>query len=426
METDRRTFFMQLGAGMAALAHADLWEELAAQTARTARESAEAVATDEDYWAPIQRAYLRSPYVTNLNNGGVSPQPIVVQEAFERFNRFSNEAPAYTMWQILDKGREKIRDGLAELGGCSPEEVAVVRNTTEALAIVVFGLELKAGDEVVLTKQDYPNMIHDWKLREKRDGVKLVWLDLEMPFENPNYAVEKFAAAFGPRTKAVQITQMINWTGQIMPVRQIADLARSRGIATICDGAHTFAQYPFKIPDLGCDYFGTSLHKWLSAPFGTGMLYVKKEKIGGLWPLFPNQLFDTDDVRKFEWMGTRSIPTEAGIATALEFHRAVGSERKAARLRYLKNYWAQKAAQIPGVKIHTSFKDEFSGALALFSVEGKKPSEVERHLMDKHRIYVVAIEWENISGVRVTPHIYTTLDDLDRLVKGIAEIAEKK
>jgi selenocysteine lyase/cysteine desulfurase len=416
---------MQLGAGVAAISGAGVWSELTEQNKRMLGASAAAVAADEDYWAPIQRAYLRSPYVTNLNNGGVAPQPVVVQEAFERFNRFSNEAPAYTMWQILDKGREKIRQELAELGGCSPEEIAIVRNTTEALAIVNFGLELKAGDEVVLTKQDYPNMINDWKLREKRDGVKLVWVDLQLPFEDPGYAVEKFEKAFTARTKAVQITQMINWTGQIMPVREIADLARRRGVATICDGAHTFAQYPFRIPDLGCDYFGTSLHKWLSAPFGTGMLYVKKEKIASLWPLFPNHLFDTDDVRKFEGMGTRSIPTEAGIGTALEFHRAIGSERKAARLRYLKNYWAQKAAQIPGVKIHTSFKDEFSCALALFSIEGVKPADIEKTLMDKHRIYVVSIEWENISGVRVTPNVYTTLEDLDRFVAAIAQIAEK-
>ncbi|MDW8335263.1 MAG: aminotransferase class V-fold PLP-dependent enzyme, partial [Bacteroidia bacterium] len=309
METDRRTFFMQLSASVAAISGADVWKALAEETMRVAGVSAEAVAADEDFWAPIQRAYYRTPYVINLNNGGVCPQPTVVQEAFERFNRFANEAPAYTMWQILDKGREKIRQELAELGGCSPEEIAVVRNTTEALAVVAFGLELKPGDEVVLTKQDYPNMIHDWKLREKRDGVKLVWVDLDLPFEDANYAVEKFAAAFSPRTKAVQITQMINWTGQIMPVRQIADLARRQGAATICDGAHTFAQYPFRIPDLGCDYFGTSLHKWLSAPFGTGMLYVQKDKIAGLWPLFPNHLFDSGDIRKYEGMGTRSIPT---------------------------------------------------------------------------------------------------------------------
>ena len=383
------------------------------------------VAENEDYWAWIKNEYTVSPNLLNLNNGGVCPQPKSVQEAHIRFYQYCNEAPSYYMWRVLDQGREALRDKLAELAGCDAEELAINRNATEGLNTIIFGLNLKAGDEVILTKQDYPNMINAWKQREKRDGIKLVWLNLELPKENDEYFVEKFVSAFTPKTRVVHITHLINWVGQVQPVRKIADEAHKRGIEVIVDGAHTFAHLDYKIPELGCDYFATSLHKWLCAPFGSGLMYVKKDKIKNVWALLSNPEPDGTDIRKFESLGTRSFASEMAIGTAVDFHNAIGSARKFERLHYLQRYWTDQARQMPGVTIHTPKDPKYSGAIALISVEGMKPAEVDSALFNKAKIHTVAIIVENISGVRITPHVYTSLKDLDRLGKTLDSITQE-
>lgn len=381
--------------------------------------SPEEVATDETFWAQIQLAYTVSPNVMNLNNGGVCPQPRVVQEAVERYNQLSNEAPSYYMWQVLDKGREPLRNRLASLAGCSPEEIAINRNASEALETIIFGLRLRAGEEVVLCKQDYPNMINAWKQRAHRDGIILKWVNLGLPLEDPQAIAEAYLSQFTDKTRLVHLTHVINWTGQILPVAQIAAQAHRRGVEVLVDGAHSFAHIPFEIPQLECDYFGTSLHKWLCAPFGSGMIYVKKDKIASLYPLLAAGDPESPDIRKFESLGTRSFAIEQAIGQAIQFHEMIGRERKFARLHYLKNYWAEQAAQLPGYRIHTSLKPEFGGAIALVSKEGRKPSELSDHLFNNHRIHTVAIEWENISGVRITPNVYTLTRDLDVLVEAL-------
>src|SRR5688500_11738098 len=248
--------------------------------------SPETVAADEDFWYSIQQAFTVSPSLINLNNGGVSPSPKVVQDAMKKYHDLSNEAPSYYMWRILDQGREPLRKNLATLAGCSEEEIAIQRNASEALETVIFGLRLKAGDEVVLSRQDYPNMINAWKQREARDGIKLVWVNLQLPSEDETYLLNAYTRLFTQKTRIVHVTHVINWNGQILPVRRIADAAHAAGIDVLVGGAHSFAQIIFRMPDLGADYFGTSLHKWLSACIGSGMLYVKKEKISELYPLF--------------------------------------------------------------------------------------------------------------------------------------------
>ncbi len=379
--------------------------------------------TDERYWYQIKQAYTVSPNVMNLNNGGVCPQPRVVQEAVERYNRLSNEAPSYYMWQILDQGREPLRAQLAELAGCSPDELAINRNASEALETVIFGLRLQPGDEVVLTKQDYPNMIQAWKQREKRDGIVLKWISFDFPIEDAATITRKFVEAFTSRTKVVQITHVINWTGQILPARDIAREARKRGIEVLVDAAHSFAHLNYKIPDLECDYWGTSLHKWLCAPFGSGLLYVRKDKIRNLYPLFGAPDPESEDIRKFESLGTRSFAIEQAIGQAVHFHRMIGSELKFRRLHYLKNYWAERVRKLPGVQVKTSPKPEFGGAIGLVSIENKKPLEVQSYLFQHFKIHTVAIEWENISGVRITPNVYTTTDDLDVLVRALEQLS---
>ena len=426
----RRTFFRQTAAAATgALTLPTFLPETFASPIATADMSLKSTtqwAQDEDFWSWVKSEYTVSPTLLNLNNGGVCPQPKVVQDAHIRFYQYCNEAPSYYMWRILDQGRESLREKLADLGGCSPEEIAINRNATEGLNTVIFGLNLKPGDEVVLTKQDYPNMLNAWKQREKRDGIKLVFLDLELPSENDDALVEQYVKAFTPRTKVVHVTHMINWIGQVMPVRKIADEAHKRGIEVIADGAHSFALFDFKIPDLGADYYATSLHKWLCAPFGSGMLYIKQNKIRNVWALLSNNEPDGPDIRKFESLGTRSFASEMAIGTAVDFHNSIGSARKFARAHYLKNYWMEKVRDVPGVKLHTSFKPEFAGAVALVSIDGMKTSEFDAQLLNKYKIHTTGIDWENIHGVRVTPHVYHSPKDLDRLVVAITAIAEKQ
>jgi selenocysteine lyase/cysteine desulfurase len=388
--------------------------------------SADAFAADEDYWSVIQQAYTVNANFVNLNNGGVSPSPRVVQEAVERYNQLTNQGPSYYMWRILDQGREPLRYKLAEMAGCNIEEIAINRNATEALNTVIFGLDLKSGDEVIGTKQDYPNMIQAWKQREMREGIVYKQLNFQFPIENDAEIVKAFENAITPKTKIIHITHIINWIGQILPARKIADMAKSHGIEVIVDGAHSFGLLDYQIPDLNCDYFGTSLHKFLSAPIGSGMLWIRKEKIGKIWPLLCNGDPKGTDIRKFETLGTRSFPIEQGIGEAVNFQMAIGGKRKEDRIRYLKNYWAQKVAEVPKVKIHTSFKPEYACAICGVSIDGMTPGELDSALFNTYKIHTVGIVWENISCVRITPHVYTRIQDLDKLVKAITELATKK
>ena len=387
--------------------------------------SAADLATEEDFWYYIQQSFTVSPGLINLNNGGVSPAPKTVQDAMKRYYDYSNEAPSYFMWRILDQGREPLRKNLANMAGCSEEEIAINRNSSEGLETIIFGMQLKAGDEIVATRQDYPNMINAYKQREMRDGVKMVWLNLQLPTEDEDYLVKQFVNAFTPKTKVVHITHIINWNGQILPVKKIAQEAHKRNIEVIVDGAHSFAHFDFKIPDLDADYFAASLHKWLYAPIGSGMLYVRKEKIKTIYPLFATSDSPLkDDIRKFENLGTRPFFIEQAIGKAIEFHEMIGSERKEKRLHYLKNYWMEKVKNVPKVKINTPLHPKWGCAIGNVGVEGKKPAELDSFLMDKYKIHVVGIEWENIHGIRVTPNVYTTIKNLDLLVEGITAFAK--
>jgi selenocysteine lyase/cysteine desulfurase len=426
--TSRRKFFKKtLGVAstlsLAPLASKALSEDIADSLVSLNKLSPLDAATDEELWARISQAYTVSSTIMNLNNGGVSPQPKVVQDAVDRYYHLSNEAPSHYMWQVLDKGRETVRRKLADLAGTSADEVAINRNTTEALGTVTWGLTLNKGDEVVMTKWDYPNMMQAWKQKELRDGIKIKWLIFDLPFEDEEKIVKAFIDATTSKTKIWHITHMINWTGQLMPVKKLCDEARKRDITSIVDGAHTFAHLDFKISEINPDFFGTSLHKWLCAPFGTGMLYVKKENIGGLWPLFPNDKPQINDIRKFEVLGTRSFAPEQAIAQAIDFHHAIGSKRKEERLRFLKNYWCEKINKHPRVKLNISLKPEFACALGHFSIDGIDSDQLNYKLMFDHQIHAVAIKWENVNGIRITPHVYTSTKDLDRFAEAVLKIA---
>lgn len=425
---DRRKFLQQVVLSAGAFSANSLFNQLFAKDFKEAEKkianfSPQQAAEDEDYWAVIQQAYTVNPNIIDLNNGGVSPSPRVVQEAVERYNKLSNEGPSYFMWRILDQGREPLRQKLAELAGCNTEEVAINRNATEALNTVIYGLDLNAGDEVIGTKQDYPNMIHAWKQIAQRNGIVYKQISFDFPIEDDDAIVNAYEKAITNKTKIIHVTHVINWVGQIMPVQKIARMAHAKGIEVLCDSAHGFGLLDYKIPELECDYWGTSLHKFLSAPIGSGMLWIRKDKIGKIWPLLCSDDPRSDNIRKFEVLGTRSFPIEQGIGEAINFHNAIGPKRKEERIRYLKNYWAEKVKDLPRVRLLTSLKPKYSCAICSINIDGIEPLDFDAQLFNKYKIHTVGIVWENISCVRITPHVYTTLDDLDKLVNAITEIA---
>ena len=424
----RRSFLRQAATLAGAFSTNSLFQqvhaaEFLAAGSRIAGLRPEFAAQDVDFWCVILRSNTKKPNLINLNIGGGSPAPIVVQQAVERYNELANEVPSYYMWRVIDQGREPLREKLALLAGAKPEEIAINRNSTESLNTIIYGLDFKAGDEVIGTKQDYPNMIQAYRQRAMREGIVYKQISFDFPMEDDEQIVKAYEQAITSRTKLIHVTHMVNWVGQTMPVAKIADMAHAHGIEVLADGAHSLGLIDFKIPDLHCDYFGTSLHKFLSAPIGTGKMWVRQVKIEKVWPLTCNDKPRSGDIRKFETLGTRSFPLEQGIGEAINFHEGIGAKRKEERIRYLKDYWASRVQSVKKVKLHTSLNAKYSCAICGVSIEGMTPAELEAALFNKYKIHAVGIVWENISCVRVTPHVYTPLADLDKLVRAIETIA---
>jgi selenocysteine lyase/cysteine desulfurase len=426
---DRRQFMavvsQPLGAA-AALAFLHPRRALAiAEVANRYPGSAEEVAGDETFWAEIQRAFVVDRTVINLNNGGVSPSPAAVQEAQRRYQEYSNAAPAYTMWRVLEPQRETVRENLARFFGCDAEEVALTRNTSEGLETCQFGFDLKAGDEVLTSNQDYPRMITTFKQRERREGIVLKQISLPTPAEDPDQVVRAFEAAITPKTRLILVSHMIFLTGQVLPVRQVVAMGRRRGIPVLVDGAHTFAHLAFTQADLDCDYYATSLHKWLFAPHGTGMLYVRREKIRDLWPLMAAPPELDGNIRKFEEIGTHPAAPYLAIGEALAFTTGIGPRRKEARLRFLRDRWATCLSRHARVRLHTSLKPGLSCGLALVQLEGVDSGRLADYLWAKHRIIVAAIKHDEFEGIRVAPSVYTTPDEIDQFCEVIEAVLEK-
>ena len=416
------------GLGLAALSSApiaSLLKEIQAATKNVAHLTPEQVAMDEDYWAIIQNSFSVTRGIINLNNGGVSPSPRIVTEALVRYIWQQEDATAYTMWQILEPQSETIRTGLAEMFGCDREEIAITRNASESLEVLLMGMDFKSGDEILTTTQDYPRMLTTLRQREKREGLVLKLIKIPIPPQNLNEIVAAFEQGITNRTRLILIAHQINITGQITPVKAVCEMARAKGIETIVDGAHSFAQFDFKQKDLDCDYFGTSLHKWLYAPKGTGLLYIKREKIARIWPLMAAEAKQATDIRKFEEIGTHSAAPKLAIGEALLFHNGIGGKRKEARLRYLSRYWMNRLKDIPKVRFNTSFDPNQSCAIANVHIEGTNPVAIGSYLFDKHRIFTTPIVHEEFQGIRITPNVYTTLGELDRFCNVMEMIARK-
>jgi selenocysteine lyase/cysteine desulfurase len=427
MELSRRGLLSGLAAGFALPAfRADAIGRILAASRASGGRPASDLAADETYWSEIARAFDLDRTLVNLNNGGCSPTPSHVLEAMIRDLRFSNEIPVHHMWNVLEPRIESVRRDLAAEFGCDPEEMAITRNASESLETLTLGIDLKAGDEVVVTNQNYPRMLTAWDQRARRDGIVVKTISFPVPPPSPGDVVERFRRAITPRTRVIEVTHITNLTGQILPVREIVRMAREKNVEVFVDGAHAFAHFPFRRDDLECDYYGTSLHKWLLAPIGTGFLYVKKEKQKKIWPLLAAPASMDGDIRKYEEIGTHPAANHNAIAGALAFHRGIGAERKAARLRYLRDRWAKRLlAADPRVKVLTPLNDTESCGIGLIHVDGIDTPKLQGWLWEKHRIMTTPIVHPEFHGLRVTPNVYTTLPEIDLFCDRMEQVLRK-
>src|SRR5437763_7588089 len=403
----------------------DWLERLVSAAGAVADRPASEVAADETYWREIQQAFTLDRTIINLNNGYTCPSPRVVHEALKRYLDMSNQAPIHYMWNMLEPNIETVRRKLAVEVGCDAEELAITRNASEALQIAQLGLDLRAGDHVVTTDQDYGRMLDTWDQRVRRDKIEVTKIVFPVPTTKLSELTTKIEKAITPKTKVIHICHITNLTGQLFPVRDIARMARARGIQTIVDGAHAFAHFPFKVSDLECYYYGCSLHKWLLAPVGTGFLYVRRERIAKLWPLTPAAASKADNIRKFEEVGTHPAANHNAIAEALAFHQSIGVERKAARLRYLTDRWVKQVETTPRVKILSSRQMDQAWGLANVSLDGVDVSKAYDFLWSKYRIITAAIKHAEYQGLRVTPNIYTTLEEVDTFAAAIKDLLKQ-
>jgi selenocysteine lyase/cysteine desulfurase len=425
---DTRRGFLVRSAAVAAFGYAVLRDDAMSQLRAAVREagnrSATELAENEDFWFQVQRAYDVDRSIINLNNGGVAPAPRSVMAAMNRHLAFTNHLPPRHLWSVLDPQVETVRARIARTFGCDTEEIAITRNASESLEICLFGLDLKRGDEVLTTSHDYPRMINTLKQREVREGIVLKQFDFPVPPQDPSELTALFEQHITPRTKVILVCHITNLTGQIFPVKDIVRLARPRGIEVIVDGAHAFAHFAFQHADLDCDYYGTSLHKWLSAPIGTGFLYVRKAKIRGLWPLMAPPPEQVDNIRKFEEIGTHPTAPRLAVAEALMFYDGIGAERKEARLRYLRDRWARRLLGQQGVQVFTSLDPVQSCGIGTVGIEGIDSGQLAGHLFENHRILVTPIAHDDFQGVRVTPNTYSTLDEVDTFCRAMENVIE--
>lgn len=425
MSWTRRGFLRLSGGAAAAWTSGGIdLHGIAQATSSVAHLTPDEAARDERYWKTIRKAFAVDRRLINLNNGNSSPSPIPVHDAFKRHLDSSNLLPVHYR-ERLKETLGPVRLQLADTFGCDADEIAFTRNATEALHAAQGGLTLAPGDDVVTTDQDYTLMLWAWEQRVQRDRITLTRVQFPVP-TTAGDLVARIERAITPRTKVLHFCHVTNTTGQLFPVRELSRLARRRGIFTIVDGAQAAGHVPFALRDLECDAYGTSLHKWLMAPHGTGVLYVRRDSITRVWPLHAEIPGMSGDIRKFEEIGTHPVAAWAAIADALTFHRAIGAERKAARLRYLTLRWARALEQVPRVQLLSNLEPGQTWGIASFEIQGVKAQEVVRVLFEKYRILVAAEVNQGRPGpvfgheaIRVTPQVYTSIEDIDAFVRAM-------
>ncbi|MBC3783860.1 aminotransferase class V-fold PLP-dependent enzyme [Spirosoma utsteinense] len=413
--------FLRSIVGTAALS---TWAGLDETLAKVASVPPVALAQEEDFWASIRAAYPVTKDFIQLENGYYSLAAQPVMDSYLKHIQQINSVSSYYMRtrQVDDKRESQTQ--LAKLVGCSPDELIITRNTTESLDTVIGGLTWKAGDEAIMVQQDYGAMQDMFKLQARRHGIVNRTLSLPNHPKSDAEIVSLYEKAITPKTRLLMVCHMVNITGQILPIRQITEMAHKHGVEVLVDGAHAFAQLNYKLADLGgCDYYASSLHKWLGTPLGAGMLYVRKDKIAGIWPMFADSSVADTDIRKLNHTGTHPVATDLAIQDAIKFHERIGIERKEARLRYLQRYWTDQVRHNPKIILNTPEDPARSCAIANVGVAGKTPAELAKILFDNYKIFTVAIDSPPVQGVRVTPHVYTTTAELDAFVKALNELA---
>ena len=380
------------------------------------------LAKDEDFWLSVRSGYKLKPDYINLENGYYCIQPQEVLDAYIGHLREINMQGAYYMRTVQVENKNKMAAKLADLAGVSKEELIITRNATESLDLIISGMKWNPGDEAIMAEQDYGAMLDMFGQVSKRYGTVNRIISVPNHPQSDEEIVELYSKAITPKTKLLMVCHMINITGQILPVRKICDMAHSKGVPVMVDGAHAFAHIQFKMADLNCDYYGCSLHKWLSVPLGAGFLYVKKENISKIWPLFAEGEHKEDDIVRLNHTGTTPVHTDLAIANAIDFYNTIGGQRKEDRLRYLQNYWTNKVRGVPNIILNTPEDPIRSCAIANVGIKGMKPADMADTLLKKYKIYTVAIDGKGVQGCRVTPNVYTTTGELDALVGALKEM----
>lgn len=420
---NKRTFLKSLTLLGVSAANLKAFESLAGPLSQVHGIPPDEVAKDEDFWAAIRGGYKLKPDYINLENGYYCFQPQETLENFINHVREVNYQGSYYMRTVQWDNKKKVAARLAELAGCSNEELIITRNTTESLDMIIGGLNWKAGDEAVMADQDYGAMLDHFAMISKRYGIVNKRISVPNHPKSDEEIVNLYASAITEKTKLLMVCHMVNITGQILPIRKICDMAHSKGVLVLVDGAHAFAHIRYNIPDLGCDFYGTSLHKWLSVPLGAGFLYVKKEHIANVWPLIGDGNPNMGDIYRLNHIGTHPVHTDLAINNAIDYYLALGAERKEARLRYLQNYWTAKVRSVPKIEVNTPADPARSCGIANVGIKGMKPADLADTLMKKYKIYTVAIDGANVHGCRITPNVYTTTTELETFVAALKEMA---
>ena len=374
------------------------------------------LASDETFWEGIRNGYRLKPDYINLENGYYCFMPRETLENFINHVREVNYQGSYYMRTVQFENKKKVAAKLAEVVGCPANELIITRNTTESLDMVIGGLDWKPGDEAVMAEQDYGAMLEMFKQVSKRFGVVNKIVSVPLHPASDEEIVDLYASAITEKTRLLMVCHIINITGQILPIRKICDMAHSKGVQVMVDGAHAVAHFRFSMPDLHCDYYGSSLHKWLSTPLGAGLLWVKKENIGKVWPLLAEGDRSMDDIARLNHIGTHPAATDLAISDAIDFYRMIGPERKEERLRYLQTYWTSKVRGLPNVILNTPADPARSCGIANVGIKGMKPADLADILMKKYKIFTVPIDGAGVHGCRITPNIYTTPQELGVLV----------
>ncbi len=378
---------------------------------------------DEDFWLKVRQDYKLKPDYINLENGYYCfvPQPIL--DKYQKHIQEVNYQGSWYMRTVQWENKDTVAARLATQFGGTPDEVAITRNATESLDIIISGYPWQKNDEAIFAEQDYGSIQNMFTLAARRHGIVNKIVSIPNHPLSDEEIVSIYENAITPNTKLIMVSHMINITGQILPVKKICAMAHRHGVEVMLDGAHCIAHFDFKIDELGCDYYACSLHKWLSVPLGAGLLYVKRDKIKKIWPLLAPYELDHQNIKNLNHIGTHPVATDLAINDALDYYLALGPSRKEARLRYLQKYWSDQVRDLPGIILNTPSDPTRSCGIANVGIKGMSPTEMAERLLKSHGIYTVGIAYANVWGCRITPNVYTTTAELDVFVGALKTLS---